>query len=114
MAKVLIYTEETYRSEIFPERPDDDQYPMLYQYVEIPDDIVEAYEVASRAEHNLRRWIIKTYGESPRNPAYEQEWAAWMESTRDDSIVDRYGDRADAVWDEYLGGDGWTPTSVEN
>lgn len=77
MVKVLIYADETYMTDVFPMPPEDD-IPSLYLPVEVPDDLVAAHEAAWKAYVAVLRHIVATYGESPQNPNYHEEWQAFV------------------------------------
>lgn len=95
MARVQIY-----HSMIYPVK-DDDDFPMLYLPVEIPDVILADYEAAVAHERALRDQIIKTYGESPINPQYDQDWEDFVRKTTDEADEEFDTPVSQAEWAEY-------------
>jgi hypothetical protein len=63
MAYAQIEMDEVYRYFIVRTDPDTHE-EWRAPLVEIPDDLLDAYSAASRAEYALRRHIIDTYGTS--------------------------------------------------
>lgn len=85
MAKVFIYQDEAYYTMVFPVRDGDLDGILYYLPVEVPDDVLAAYEAVSEAERTIRRCIIENYGESPLNPNYQEEWKAFVAKRVDES-----------------------------
>lgn len=63
MAYAQIEKDEQYRFFIVPAHPETHE-EWRAPLVEVPDDLLDAYLAAARAEYTLRDYIVQTYGTS--------------------------------------------------
>lgn len=82
MARAVVVWDESYDIHIFPAKGHRGQ-PHFNLPIEVPDEVLRSYLEAAETERTLRKSIVETYGVSPLNPNYDDEWAAWRQSEQD-------------------------------